>query len=82
MVMLASYESILVRIAQVLYFDCGNGHFTYDAESLSCDECMLLHTSGFSTGFANGHYKYTSAVSSASVSLQWLFELVCDDAGN
>jgi len=43
---------------------------------------MLLQTSGFSTGFANGHYKYTSAVSSASVGLQWLFELVCDDPGN
>jgi len=29
----------------------------------------LLQTSGFSTGFANGHYKYMSAVSSASVGL-------------
>jgi len=43
---------------------------------------MLIQTSGFSTGFANGHYKYTSVLSSASVGLQWIFDLVCDDPRN
>jgi len=39
---------------------------------------LILQTSSFSTGFAYGHYKYTSAESSASVSLVIQFELVCD----
>ena len=30
---------------------------------------FYIQTLGFSTGFANGQYKYTSAVSSASVGL-------------
>jgi len=44
----------------------------------------LLQTLGFSTGFANGHYKYTSAVPSASCgfgySLNWcvmILEIQC-----
>ena len=50
-------------------------HFTWDTESLSCDEPGFLLTSSFNTGFAND--KYTSAVSWV-----WLFKLVCDDPRN
>ena len=52
---------------------------------MCCDEPDpghgLLQTLGFSTGFANGHYKYTHAVCSASLGLLH-FELVCDDPRN
>ena len=42
---------------------------------------LILKTSGFSIGVANGHYKSTSAVPSASVG--WLqSELVCNDSRN
>ena len=42
----------------------------------------FLQTSGFSTGFANGHYKYPSAVSWTRASDLWDWlqsELVCND---
>jgi len=41
----------------------------------------LLQILSFSTVFANGHYEYTSAVSSALCVWQQ-FELVCDDPRN
>ena len=45
--------------------------------SLSYDQAdSELQTSGFSTGFANGHY---SASPSASVGVPVQFELVCHD---
>jgi len=56
MVMLACYESSQHCSGAVTCY-CGSGHFTQNAESLSCEEPDpgILQTSGFSTGFANGH---------------------------
>ena len=65
----------LVSIVQV---------FTFTKFHLGCSSCDdpdpgLLQTSGFSTGFAAGHYK--SAVSML-LWVQLQFELVCDDPRN
>jgi len=71
MVMLASYECSQHCAGVVTCLSLLWRHFTLDVESFSCEDPDpgLLQTSGFSTVFANSHYKYTSAVSSASVGL-------------
>ena len=68
MVVLASYESSQHCAGVVTCLSLLWRHFT---QSFSCEDpdLGLLQTSGFSTVFAISHYKYTSAVSSASVGL-------------
>jgi len=69
----------LVSTEQVLYFvvEIGTSPRMQRDNYLSCDkpDLGLLQTSGFSTGFANGHFKYISAVSSAFVELPESYNL-------
>jgi len=79
MVMLASYESLvaLCRHCDLFTFTVEKLVLLLKAKMklhslhVSCDEPDpgLLQTLGFSTGFANGHYKHTHAMSSASLGL-------------
>jgi len=63
-----------LRETSSLHHRCGWHICTQDAGSLSCDEPdpVLLQTSSFSTGFADGHYEYASTASSAFVTVATL----------
>ena len=59
---------IVVQVLWLVYLEIGI-HLGGREFKLDDDDPGFLQTSGFSTGFANGHNKYPSAVSNASVGL-------------
>ena len=66
----------IVQVLWLVYVYCGNKHSSQDVKIFSCNELQTWSWTStnlgiFSIGFANGHCKYTCALSSALATI-WI----------